>query len=78
MMANNSRPAVGFRAFFRQATGMPDPYQERLALSNPLPRLLDFQTGLGKTAAYIRLATAGSRANEVLPLPCRESLHKLC
>ncbi len=44
-----------FTALFRQATGnsTPLPYQERLALCEPFPTLLDVPTGLGKTAAAI-------------------------
>jgi CRISPR-associated endonuclease/helicase Cas3 len=42
-------------SLFRQATegNDPLPYQERLALSDPMPSLLDVPTGLGKTAAAI-------------------------
>lgn len=44
-----------FSAMFRQATdgSSPLPYQERLALADSLPSLLDVPTGLGKTAAAI-------------------------
>jgi CRISPR-associated endonuclease/helicase Cas3 len=40
---------------FRQATSnaAPLPYQQRLALADPFPTLLDVPTGLGKTAAAI-------------------------
>jgi CRISPR-associated endonuclease/helicase Cas3 len=53
--AMTSDPRVqAFRAFFKQATEVtPYPYQERLALSEPLPQLLNIPTGLGKTAAVI-------------------------
>ncbi len=42
-----------FQNFFRIASGGNDPlpYQERLALADPFPTLLDVPTGLGKTAA---------------------------
>jgi len=44
-----------FRSTFEQATGnpLPLPYQERLAVGEPFPALLDVPTGLGKTAAAI-------------------------
>jgi len=44
-----------FREFFTEATGLPGPYpyQQRLALEEDLPALLDIPTGLGKTAAAI-------------------------
>lgn len=47
--------AEQFRAMFRRATNGNDPlpYQERLALGDSLPSLLDVPTGLGKTAAAI-------------------------
>ncbi len=47
--------AEQFNAIFRRATNGNDPlpYQERLALSDSLPSLLDVPTGLGKTAAAI-------------------------
>jgi len=44
-----------FSAFFDQATSgnVPMPYQERLALCDSLPSLVDVPTGLGKTAAAV-------------------------
>jgi len=44
-----------FDNLFQRATGAPKclPYQERLAVGDPLPTLLDVPTGLGKTAAAI-------------------------
>jgi CRISPR-associated endonuclease/helicase Cas3 len=44
-----------FDALFQQATATatPLPYQERLALGDSFPTLLDIPTGLGKTAAAI-------------------------
>ncbi|MCO6454791.1 MAG: DEAD/DEAH box helicase [Pirellulaceae bacterium] len=47
--------AEQFKAMFRRATNGNDPlpYQERLALADSLPSLLDVPTGLGKTAATI-------------------------
>jgi len=44
-----------FESFFRQATGYdkPLPYQNRLAICDSLPTLLDVPTGMGKTAAVI-------------------------
>src|ERR1700730_15723607 len=52
-MSNDPR-RKSFHAFFKQATDVTAyPYQERLALSEPLPQLLNIPTGLGKTAAVI-------------------------
>jgi CRISPR-associated endonuclease/helicase Cas3 len=44
-----------FEEMFRQATtnAVALPYQERVALADPFPTLLDVPTGLGKTAAAI-------------------------
>ncbi|RMF83625.1 MAG: DEAD/DEAH box helicase, partial [Nitrospirae bacterium] len=47
-----------YDAFFRLATGLPEPfdYQRRLACEGPgggLPELLHVPTGLGKTAAVV-------------------------
>ena len=44
-----------FADLFRHATNGNDPlpYQERLAMSDAFPSLLDVPTGLGKTAAAI-------------------------
>lgn len=43
-----------FPEFFQTATGKsPFPYQERLATTDTLPRLLDVPTGSGKTAALV-------------------------
>lgn len=55
VMANEgSRDAVGFREFFRAATGnSPFPYQERIALAEKLPPLVRAPTGAGKTAATV-------------------------
>jgi CRISPR-associated endonuclease/helicase Cas3 len=55
MIASDPRAAAAFRAFFHRATETldPYPYQERLALSDALPQLLDIPTGLGKTAAVV-------------------------
>jgi len=54
MMATEPR-AESFKSFFLRATDNPEPlpYQERLALEETLPSLLDVPTGLGKTAAAI-------------------------
>lgn len=52
MHADNSNR---FAAVFEQALGgfSPLPYQERLALGDQFPSLLEIPTGLGKTAAVI-------------------------
>src|SRR5712691_861832 len=44
-----------FDNLFQRATASPKclPYQERLAVGDPWPTLLDVPTGLGKTAAAI-------------------------
>ena len=43
-----------FQQFFRDATGhLPYPYQERLALSDNFPEVIEVPTGLGKTDAVI-------------------------
>ena len=48
-------PKTSFARLFVQATGghQPYPYQQRLALADELPALLDIPTGLGKTAAVV-------------------------
>ncbi len=48
-------PERNFDDLFRQATSTSKclPYQERLAIGEPFPALLDVPTGLGKTAAAI-------------------------
>ena len=54
-MTSDARTPEPFREFFRRATSLaaPYPYQQRLALAEPFPQLLDIPTGLGKTAAVI-------------------------
>ena len=54
-MAATESHAESFSSFFCRATEtlMPLPYQERLALEERFPCLLDVPTGLGKTAAAV-------------------------
>lgn len=63
-----------FNTIFKQATNGNDPlpYQERLAIAEPLPTLLDIPTGLGKTAAAIvawvwRRRFAGAAVRKATP-----------
>ncbi|MEW6365725.1 MAG: DEAD/DEAH box helicase [Acidobacteriota bacterium] len=68
-----SKDAERFREWFETATGfVPYPYQERLALDQDFPGLLDVHTGLGKTEGVFlawvwRRKEAGEEVKKMTP-----------